>query len=49
LVAAVYLSPFLAVLIAFFFVKRLAACPEQGRLGVKTGSSGWNEMSHRHE
>lgn len=29
LVAAIYLSPFLAVLIAFFFVKRLVACPEQ--------------------
>lgn len=39
LVAAVYLSPFLAVLIAFFFVKRLVACPERERLGVKTGSS----------
>lgn len=39
LVAAVYLSPFLAVLIAFFFFKRLVASHDQERLGFKPGSS----------
>lgn len=39
LVVAVYLSPFLAVLIAFFFVKRQAAYSEQERPGAGTGSS----------
>ena len=38
LVVAIYLSPFLAVLIAFFFVKRLVVCPDRESAALRTGS-----------
>lgn len=39
LVGAIYLSPFIAVFIAFFFVRRLAVCPDGRNASRATGPS----------